>query len=82
MKQNSGLKVEIAAHSDDVGSAAYNAALSNRRAQSVVKFLIEKNISNDRFNAKGYGESQPIVPNDTEENKAKNRRVVLKILNI
>ncbi len=82
MKQNTGMKVEIAAHSDDVGSAAYNAALSNRRAQSVVRFLIEQNVSDDRFTAKGYGESQPIVPNDTEENKAKNRRVVLKILAI
>ncbi|MFY0607906.1 MAG: PD40 domain-containing protein [Cyclobacteriaceae bacterium] len=82
MKQNPGMKVEIAAHSDDVGSAAYNAALSNRRAQSAVRFLIEQNISKDRFTAKGYGESQPIVPNDTEENKAKNRRIVLKILSI
>lgn len=82
MKQNEGMKVEIAAHTDDVGSAAYNAALSNRRAQSVVKFMIEKKITPDRFVAKGYGESQPIVPNDTEENKAQNRRVVLKILDI
>jgi outer membrane protein OmpA-like peptidoglycan-associated protein len=82
MKQNPGMKVEIAAHTDDVGSAAYNAALSNRRAQSAVKFLIEKNIPSDRFVAKGYGESQPIVPNDTEENKAQNRRLVLKILAI
>lgn len=82
MKQNPKMRVEIAAHTDDVGSAGYNAALSNRRAQSVVKFLIENKISEDRFTAKGYGESQPIVPNDTEENKAKNRRVVLKILGV
>ncbi len=82
MKENSTLKVEVAAHSDDVGSAAYNAALSNRRAQSVAKFLSEEGIAVDRFTAKGYGESQPIVPNDTEENKARNRRVVLKILAI
>ncbi|MEQ8469547.1 MAG: OmpA family protein [Marinoscillum sp.] len=82
MEQNPTMKVEIAAHTDDVGSAPYNAALSNRRAQSVVKFMIENNIPRERFTAKGYGESQPIVPNDTEENKAKNRRVVLKILAI
>ncbi|REE00525.1 OmpA family protein [Marinoscillum furvescens] len=82
MKQNAGMKVEIAAHTDDVGSAAYNAALSNRRAQSVVKFLIENKIPEERFVARGYGESQPIVPNDSDENKAKNRRVVLKILEI
>ncbi|HCX24323.1 MAG: hypothetical protein CMB80_13565 [Flammeovirgaceae bacterium] len=82
MEQNPDLRVEIAAHTDDVGSAAYNAALSDRRAQSVVRFLIENKIPEDRFVAKGYGESQPIVPNDSEENKAKNRRVVLKILGI
>jgi len=82
MKQNDGLKVEIAAHTDDVGSAGYNVALSNRRAESVVKFLIEQKIPSNRFTAKGYGEAQPIVPNDTEENKALNRRVVLKILDI
>jgi outer membrane protein OmpA-like peptidoglycan-associated protein/Tol biopolymer transport system component len=82
MKENATMKVEVAAHSDDVGSAAYNAALSNRRAQSVAKFLTEQGISKDRFTPKGYGESQPIVPNDTEENKARNRRVVLKILAI
>lgn len=82
MKQNEGLRVEIAAHTDNVGSAAYNVALSDRRAQSVVQFLVEKNIPNERFSAKGYGESQPILPNDTEENKALNRRVVLKILDI
>ncbi len=82
LKQNESLKVEIAAHTDDVGSAAYNVALSNRRAESVEKFLIEQKIPANRFTAKGYGESQPIVPNDTEENKALNRRVVLKILDI
>lgn len=82
MKQNNGLRVEIAAHTDDVGSAAYNAVLSDRRAESVVKFLTEQKIPSSRFTAKGYGESQPIVPNDNEENKALNRRVVLKILDI
>lgn len=82
MKQNPQLKVEIAAHTDDVGSATYNAILSDKRAQSVVKFLTENKIPASRFVAKGYGEAQPIVANDSEENKAKNRRVVLKILGI
>lgn len=82
MKVNLSLKVEVAAHTDDVGSAAYNAALSERRAQTVAKFLQEKKIPGDRYFAKGYGESQPIVPNDSEENRAKNRRVILKILEI
>ncbi|MFY0687684.1 MAG: PD40 domain-containing protein [Cyclobacteriaceae bacterium] len=82
MLENPTLKVEIAAHTDDVGSAAYNQALSERRAQSVVKLMIENDVAQDRFVAKGLGEAQPVVPNDTEENKAKNRRVVLKILSI
>jgi outer membrane protein OmpA-like peptidoglycan-associated protein len=82
MKENPGLAVEINAHTDDVGSASYNLALSDRRAQSVVDFLIESNINQDRFTARGLGESQPVVPNDTEENKAKNRRVVLKIVKV
>jgi outer membrane protein OmpA-like peptidoglycan-associated protein len=82
MKENPTLRVEINAHTDDVGSAQYNQLLSERRAQSVVKFLIENRISPDRFQAEGKGESEPIVPNDTEENRAKNRRVVLKILEV
>lgn len=82
MKQNKTLKVEVAAYTDDVGAAAYNKALSDRRAETVAKFLKENKIPDDRFTAKGYGEDQAIYPNDTEENRAKNRRVVLKILDI
>ena len=82
IKQNLTLKVEVAAHTDNVGSAAYNASLSERRAQTVAKFLEERKISAKRFVAKGYGESQPMVPNDSPENKARNRRVILKILEI
>lgn len=82
MKKNKALKVEVAAYTDDVGSAAYNAALSDRRAASVARYLQENKIPGERYSAKGYGEDQAIFPNDTEENRAKNRRVVLKILDI
>ena len=82
MKQNPKLKVEINAHTDDVGSERYNLVLSEKRAQSVVDFLIENKIKKDRFVANGLGESQPVVPNDSEENRARNRRVVLKIVEI
>ncbi|MFY0598209.1 MAG: PD40 domain-containing protein [Cyclobacteriaceae bacterium] len=82
MKQNDALKVEVAAYTDDVGSTAYNKALSDRRAASVARYLKESKIPDDRYTAKGYGEDQAIFPNDTEENRAKNRRVVLKILDI
>ena len=82
MKENPKLQVEISAHTDDVGSDQYNLSLSDKRAQSVVDYLIDNQISPTRFTAKGYGESQPLVPNDSEENQAKNRRVELKVLSV
>jgi outer membrane protein OmpA-like peptidoglycan-associated protein/Tol biopolymer transport system component len=82
MKENPDLRVEISAHTDDVGSDQYNLSLSDKRAQSVVDYLIDNQVSPERFTAKGYGESQPLVPNDSEENKAKNRRVELKVLSV
>ncbi len=82
LKQNPSLKIEIDAHTDDVGPAYYNTALSLRRANSVANYLRENKIESERYIAKGLGESQPVFANDTEENRAKNRRVVLKILDI
>ncbi len=82
MKENPTLKVEIAAHTDDVGSENYNLVLSNKRAKSVMDHLVQHQISMDRFLPKGYGETQFKFKNDSEENKAKNRRVELKILSI
>lgn len=80
--ENPTLRVEVAAYTDDVGSAAYNQLLSQRRALSVAKYMVEKKVPSDRFETKGYGEIDPVVPNDSNENRAKNRRVVLKILSI
>lgn len=82
MKENPKLKVEIAAHTDNVGSDSYNLSLSDKRAQSVVDYLIDNQVPMGRFVAKGYGESQPLVANDSEENMAKNRRVELIVLSI
>jgi outer membrane protein OmpA-like peptidoglycan-associated protein/Tol biopolymer transport system component len=82
MKENPTLKVEIAAHTDDVGSDVYNTILSEKRAQSVVEYLVINKIAQDRFAAKGYGELQFKFKNDSEENRAKNRRVELRILSI
>lgn len=80
MAKNPNLSVEISAHTDNVGSDVYNLKLSERRAQSVVNYLTDKNANSERLIAKGYGEKTPIVANDTDENKAKNRRVELSIL--
>jgi len=82
MRENPKLKVEIAAHTDDIGSDNYNYSLSDDRAKSVVEYLIDNQIPFSRFIAKGYGEEQPLVPNDSDENRAKNRRVELKVLSV
>ncbi len=80
MTVNKKIKVEISAHTDDLGSDYYNMKLSGKRAQSVVNYLLKKEIPKNRIMAKGYGERNPLVPNNSDENRAKNRRVELKIL--
>lgn len=82
LAENPTLTVEIAAHTDDIGSDNYNQILSQKRAQSVVDFLKQKNISAGRFVALGYGEKEFKVPNTTEENRQQNRRVELKVKSI
>ncbi len=78
LKEHPDIKVEIQGHTDSLGSASYNLKLSQRRAEAVKKVLVEKfGISAGRIIAKGYGETKPIAPNDTEEGRAKNRRVVV-----
>ena len=70
------IRVEIQGHADSVGSAEFNLELSVRRAEAVRDYLITKfDIDPARLNSHGYGETRPVVPNDTEENRAKNRRV-------
>jgi len=71
------LRVEIQGHTDSDGSPAYNLQLSEQRAESVLNYLVLFGIDAARLESKGYGESMPVAPNDTAENKAKNRRVEL-----
>jgi OOP family OmpA-OmpF porin len=82
MKTNPTMQVEISAHTDDMGSDAYNLKLSQQRAESVVRYLTLHGIAADRLVAKGYGESVPSVANDTDESRAKNRRVEFKIIKL
>jgi len=82
LNQNPTLKVEIAAHTDDKGSDEYNDWLSQERAESVVNYLTGKGILKTRLVAKGYGKRKPAFPNDSDENRAKNRRVEFKVLGI
>jgi outer membrane protein OmpA-like peptidoglycan-associated protein len=82
MNENPTLKVEVDAHTDDVGTDQYNLLLSQQRAKSVADFLLGNKINSERFSSKGFGETQAKVPNDSEENRAVNRRVELKIVSI
>jgi len=69
------MRIEIQGHTDNKGSAAYNLKLSDRRAASVRKYLVSHGVLSNRLVSRGYGLTRPIVPNDTEQNRALNRRV-------
>lgn len=72
--------LKISGHTDSDGEADYNAELSEKRALKIRKYIHHKGkIENERVEAKGYGESRPLVPNDTEEHKKLNRRVEFEI---
>lgn len=71
--------VLIEGHTDDKGSDEYNQSLSERRAQAVAQYAIAQGVSANRINTKGYGETQPIASNETEADRAKNRRVEVAI---
>lgn len=76
MKQNRAFVARIEAHTDGIGGDNYNLKLSEKRAASVVNALIKKGVDYEALESKGYGKSQPIASNDTEEGRAQNRRVV------
>jgi len=80
MIKNPELRVEIQGYTDNVGKAKYNQALSEKRAQAVMDYLISKGIAKNRMVAKGYGMENPAATNDTVEGRAANRRVELKRL--
>jgi outer membrane protein OmpA-like peptidoglycan-associated protein len=81
LKDNQNVNVEISAHTDSKGSDEYNLELSQKRAESVVQYLISKGIDSGRLQAKGYGETEPVGDNETEVGRAENRRVEMKIIN-
>jgi OOP family OmpA-OmpF porin len=73
------LKAEIGGHTDAQGADAANQRLSQRRADSVRKYLMDKGVEGERLTAVGYGEAKPIASNDTPEGRAENRRVEFKL---
>jgi OOP family OmpA-OmpF porin len=68
-------KISITGHTDDVGSDKFNLDLSKRRANAVKNYLVSKSVADALIITDGKGESMPIVPNDSPENRTKNRRV-------
>jgi outer membrane protein OmpA-like peptidoglycan-associated protein len=73
------IDIEVQAHSDNTGSAAYNKVLSQERAASVVKYLYKKSIVQSRLTSLGFGEEKPIADNNTSAGRAENRRVEFKL---
>jgi OmpA-OmpF porin, OOP family len=81
LQKNETVRILVKGHSSSEGGDDFNMKLSDNRAQSVVNYLKQKGIAPERLSFKGYGKTQPIYPNDTEENRQKNRRVEFEILN-
>lgn len=80
LQKNPNLYIEIGGHTDDKGSDDYNLRLSQGRAESVRNYLTAQWIASERVTARGYGENVPEVPNDSDENRQINRRVVFTVL--
>jgi len=80
MNQNPTLKIEIGGHTDNVGSDGSNQRLSEARAKSAVDYISNKGIDITRLKAKGYGEAKPRADNGTDDGKALNRRVEMKVI--
>ena len=82
MKTNVGMVIEISGHTDNQGAADYNVKLSEARAKSVVTYLVAAGVPAARLKFKGYGASQPAALNDTEANRALNRRIEMVVLKL
>lgn len=74
---NPAARAQITGHADSTGPETYNQGLSERRAQAVIDYLVKKGIDPARLSSVGYGETMPVAPNDSRENRQKNRRVEL-----
>ncbi len=80
LQRHPDLKVELAGHTDDVGSTSYNQKLSSDRAEVVRRALIDQGVDAARLTAKGYGATKPLVPNDSEAHRSMNRRTEMIII--
>jgi outer membrane protein OmpA-like peptidoglycan-associated protein len=77
LMRNPDLRVEIVGHTDSIGTEQYNMGLSRRRAEAVASYITTAGVARDRLSVDWKGESQPLVPNTSPQNRAQNRRVVI-----
>jgi len=82
LKEKSTMEVEISGHTDNIGPAAYNLSLSERRAKTVVAYIVRGGIPKERLTVQFFGETKPTDTNETKEGRSKNRRVEFLILKL
>ena len=80
LKTNPDVPIEISGHTDDVGKDSDNIVLSQKRAKSVVNYLVEKGVNAAKIKSEGYGKTRPYLPNTSDENRKLNRRIEVKFL--
>jgi len=79
LKENPGIEIEMSAHTDSKGADDYNFRLSDNRAKSVREYIVSRGIAENRIVSKGYGKTNPVSTNETDEGRQLNRRVEFKI---
>jgi len=80
LKKNSTLKIELDGHTDNVGDKKANLVLSQNRAKAVCDYLIANGIAKERLTYKGFGDTMPVVLNDSDEHRQMNRRTEFKVI--
>ena len=79
LKAYPAVELKLGGYTDNVGDPAFNLKLSGDRAKSVMDEMIKMGIAKDRLESEGYGEQFPVASNDTEEGKAQNRRIAVRV---
>ncbi|MES1930793.1 OmpA/MotB protein [Salinisphaera dokdonensis CL-ES53] len=80
LQSSESMQVRVSGHTDSTGSDAYNETLSQNRADSVKRYLVNEGIDGSRMTTRGYGESRPVATNETAAGRAQNRRVELDVM--
>ncbi|MFN3603837.1 MAG: OmpA family protein [Leptonema sp. (in: bacteria)] len=80
LKKYPNQEIQISGHTDNIGDENYNQELSEKRAKTIAEYLIQNGIPENQISYKGYGDKKPLHPNDTPENRKKNRRVEILII--